>query len=531
MLQACEYITRKLNDTDVFIDIDKIEKAKELIEKYFFPMQLFDWELFILSLAHCYYKNTDTLVFSEFLIVIGRGNGKTGFISAIVWYFTTQYHGVSGYNVDIIANSEEQAKTSFEDVYQMLDDTWEKSKKFFSKTKEMIINLKTKSYIKYNTSNAKTKDGKRSACLVFDELHEYQNSDMIKAFRSGFGKRKHSRIFSITTNGYVRDGVLDERLRIANDVLNGIIPNSRLCPLIYKLDTREEAQDKKNWVKANPSLPYLPNLQLEMEQNWIDQQYDDVVKSDLYTKRFNLPVSADLLAVTEYDNIKSTNKIIPNVVGKTCICGIDYAELSDFASVNLHFKIDEERVDINHTWICARSKTLHRVRVPYQEWAEKGLVTIIDDVGIHPDILADYIWEKMKQYTIKSIAIDGYRYALVSESLRKIGFDAKERKNVYLVRPSDIMRIEPIIQDCFNRNLFTWGDNPPLRWAVNNTQRVKSGVRNKTGVDTGNYVYGKIEPKSRKNDAFMALVASMTMEHELPNEKNVEIPTIPTFLF
>ena len=93
------------------------------------------------------------------------------------------------------------------------------------------------------------------------------------------------------------------------------------------------------------------------------------------------------------------------------------------------------------------------------------------------------------------------------------------------------MRIEPIIQDCFNRNLFTWGDNLPLRWAVNNTQRVKSGVRNKTGVDTGNYVYGKIEPKSRKNDAFMALVASMTMEHELPNEKNVEIPTIPTFLF
>ena len=56
-------------------------------------------------------------------------------------------------------------------------------------------------------------------------------------------------------------------------------------------------------------------------------------------------------------------------------------------------------------------------------------------------------------------------------------------------------------------------------------------MRNKTGVDTGNYVYGKIEPKSRKNDAFMALVASMTMEHELPNEKNVEIPTIPTFLF
>lgn len=528
--KACAYIKNKLSDNDVFIDTEKIEKAKELIERYF-KMPLFDWELFVLSLVHCYYISTDTVVFSEYLIMMGRGNGKNGFISGLAWYLTTKYHGIQGYNVDIIANSEEQAKTSFEDIYQMLDDTWNKSKKFFYKTKELITSLKTRSYIKYNTSNAKTKDGKRSACLIFDEIHEYENSDTIKVFRSGFGKRKHSRVFYITTNGYVRDGVLDERLRIAHDVLDGEIKESRLCPLIYKLDSKEEADDKSLWIKANPSLPYLPNLKTEMEQNWIDKDYDETVKSDLYTKRFNLPTADCAVSVTDYENIKKTNRELPDMRGWSCVCGIDYAELSDWAAVNLHFRKGEVRYDINHSWLCLKSKTLNRIKAPWKQWAEKGYVTVVDDVGIHPDLISDYIQNAMLDYNIKMIALDNYRWALMSESLRKIGFDANDKERVKLVRPSDIMMIEPVIQECFNRDRFVWGDCPPLRWAVNNTQRVRSGVRNKSGVDTGNYIYAKIEPKSRKTDMFMALVASMTIENELGNGLPVSAPPVGAFVF
>lgn len=522
MSQVCDYIERKLSGPDVLIDTAKTDKAIELIERYF-KMALFPWEKFILALIHCYYKSTDTLVFSEFFIMMGRGNGKNGFISGVAWYLTTHYHGVQGYNVDIIANSEEQAKTSFNDIYQMLDDTWDKSKRFFYKSKEEIVNLKTRSYIKYNTSNARTKDGKRSACLIFDELHEYQNSDSLKVFRSGFGKRKHSRTFYITTNGYVRDGVLDDRLRIAHDVLNGEIKNSRLCPLIYKLDDEKEADDKRLWVKANPSLPYLPTLQLEIEQNYIEKDYDPTVASDLFTKRFNLPKGNAEIAVTDYAKIKVTNRELPDLVGWNCTAGIDYAELSDWASVNFHFRRGDMRYDINHAWLCIRSKTLQRVKAPWREWADCGLVTVVDDVSIHPDLLAEYIREAGTQFNIKKLALDNYRWTLVSESLKKIGFDAQDKSRVKLVRPSDIMQIEPVIQECFDRELFIWGDNPCLRWAVNNTKRVRSSK--KLGVDTGNYIYAKIEGKSRKTDPWMALVASMTVEAEL-GAGVVELPKI-----
>ena len=523
MHQACDYIEGKLNNPDVFVDTEKTEKAVELIERYF-RMKLFPWEKFVLALVHCYYKSSDTLVFTEYLIMMGRGNGKNGFISGVAWYLTTMYHGVSGYNVDIIANSEDQAKTSFEDIYQMLEDTWAKSKKFFYKSKEEIVSLRTRSYIKFNTSNARTKDGKRSACLIFDEIHEYQNSDTIKVFRSGFGKRKHSRTFYITTNGYVRDGVLDDRLRIAHDVLNGEIKNSRLCPLIYKLDDEKEADNKKLWVKANPSLPYLPTLQLEIEQNFIDKDYDPTVASDLYTKRFNLPKGNAEIAVTDYSKVKATSRELPKLDGWACTVGLDYAELSDWASVNFHFRRGPQRYDINHAWLCAQSKTLQRVKAPWREWAERGLVTVVEDVSIHPDLLADYIRLAGQRYNVKMLAMDNYRWTLVSESLRKIGFDAQDKSRVKLVRPSDIMQVEPVIQECFDRELFTWGDNPCLRWAVNNTKRVRSS--RSLGVDTGNFIYAKIDAKSRKTDPWMALVASMVIEPVLGGGAAAEIPPV-----
>lgn len=523
MHQACDYIERKLNNPDVFVDTEKTKKAVELIERYF-RMKLFPWEKFVLALVHCYYKSSDTLVFTEYLIMMGRGNGKNGFISGVAWYLTTMYHGVPGYNVDIIANSEDQAKTSFEDIYQMLEDTWAKSKKFFYKSKEEIVSLRTRSYIKFNTSNARTKDGKRSACLIFDEIHEYQNSDTIKVFRSGFGKRKHSRTFYITTNGYVRDGVLDDRLRIAHDVLNGEIKNSRLCPLIYKLDDEKEADNKELWVKANPSLPYLPTLQLEIEQNFIDKDYDPTVASDLYTKRFNLPKGNAEIAVTDYSKVKATSRELPKLDGWACTVGLDYAELSDWAAVNLHFRRGAQRYDINHAWLCTQSKTLQRVKAPWREWAERGLVTVVDDVSIHPDLLADYIRLAGQRYNVKMLAMDNYRWTLVSESLRKIGFDAQDKSRVKLVRPSDIMQVEPVIQECFDRELFTWGDNPCLRWAVNNTKRVRSS--RSLGVDTGNFIYAKIDAKSRKTDPWMALVASMVIEPVLGGGAAAEIPPV-----
>jgi len=523
--QAMDYIDRKLSPpADVLIDTTKTEKAIELIERYF-EMTLLPWERFIIALVHCYYRQTDTVVFGEFFIMMGRGNGKNGFISGLAWYLTTKYHGIKGYNVDIIANSEDQAETSFNDIYTMLEDTWAKSKKFFYKSKEIIKNLNTRSYIKYNTSNARTKDGKRSACLIFDEEHEYENSKTIGVFQSGFGKRKHSRIFKITTNGYVRDGVLDDDLRLAHDVLDGTIPNSRLCPLIYKMDSFDECENPDLWEKSCPSINYFPELKIQMDQEFIDKAYKNQVRLDFYTKRMNLPMSGEETPVTDEENVQATNKPIPDLTGKNCVASIDYATINDFASANLHFKVDGVRYDINHSWLCLRSKDLNRLKIPWEDWAERGWLTLVDEKEINPDLIADWIAEQAQKYNIKRLALDNNRYALVTRSLRNIGFDRDVYKNVFCVRPNDIMRTIPVIESAFTNQSFAWGDYPPLRWAVRNTKRMERGK--KEGTDTGNFYYAKIEAKSRKTDPWMAVVHGMCIEDALEEDTDVLCDDLP----
>ncbi len=504
--QAMDYIEFKLDNPDVYIDHEKIEKAVELTERYF-EMTLLDWELFLFALIHCYYKSTDMVVFDEFLLVLGRGNGKNGFISPVAWYLTTHYHGITGYNVDIIANSEDQAKTSFNDVYGVLERTWQKSKKFFYKTKQLIVNIKTNSYVKYNTSNAKTKDGKRSACLIFDEIHEYEDYEMINVFTSGFGKRKHSRVFYITTNGYVRGGVLDDQLELAEKVLSGEITELGLLPLIYKIDSKEEALDPGMWIKANPSLPYFPELKKELDKAAIKMKYQPHIALDFLTKRMNYPAEDNFVVVAPWEKILATNRPIPydELEGLSCIGAIDYAMITDFASCGLLFKHNGFRHYIEHTFVCHRALQVESrpIRFPIQEAVNRGLITIIREDSISADVIANWFLEQAKKYNIQNIACDSFRASMLKAKFTEVGLPLTEVRS----GPITHAKVAPLIESMFAEETLVLGDNMTMRWYTNNTYQEMDAK--------GNITYKKIEPKTRKTDGFFGLIHALTLDAEL----------------
>lgn len=509
ILAAMDYIEFKLNSPDVIIRTDMIDKAVELIERYF-EIKLFDWELFVIALIHCYYKSSDTVVFDEILLMMGRGNGKNGFISPVSWYLTTHYHGVKEYNVDIIANAEDQAKTSFDDVYNVLERTSEKSKRFFYWTKQVINNLKTNSYIKYNTSNAKTKDGKRSACLIFDEIHEYETWDVIKVFISGFGKKKHSRTFYITTQGYVRGGILDEQLKLAEDVLYGDIKNLGFLPLLYRLDDKEEVHNREMWHKANPSLKYLPELQKEMDKVYAKMKYQPHLAIDFMTKRMNCPAEDIYAAVAEWDKIVAAanpNRPIPydELEGLDCIGAIDYASIRDFASVGLLFKHKGKRYYIEHTFVCHKALEIKSrpIKFPIYEAVEKGLITIIRRDSISADDIADWFLKQAEKYHIINIACDDYRAKLLEKKFTEVGLPLK----VVRSGPITHAKVAPLIESMFAEETIVFGDNMTMRWYINNTYKE---------IDKkGNTTYLKIEPKTRKTDGFFGFIHALSLDGEL----------------
>lgn len=519
------HVRRCFETEDIHVDTVQLQKYLGLV-KYFPFDRLFPWEEFLLALWDCTYRADGLPRWKTLFVMVGRGAGKDGFIAFDSACSISPYNPVSHYNVDICANNEDQATQPSKDLVEVLESPkWEaKLNRHYYHTKEIIQGRKNKGIMKGRTNNPKGRDGMRSGKVIFNEVHAYENYDNIKVFITGQGKVAQPRVGIFSSNGEVSDGPLDDYLARADRILFDGEPDNGFLPFVCKLESKEQVHAPENWTMANPSLAFLPHLRQEIEDEYRDWCDHPEQNGDFITKRMGIRQGFQEIAVTDYDKILATNTEIPDLSGWSCTVGIDYAELSDWAAVNLHFRRGAERYDINHAWLCLQSKTLSRVKAPWQEWAKQGLVTPVDDVSIHPDLLTGYIQQAARKYNIRMLAMDHYRWTLLSESLKKIGFDANDKSRVKLVRPSDIMQVEPVIQECFDRRNFHWGNNPCLRWAVNNTKRVRSSKSK--GVDTGNFIYAKIEAKSRKTDPFMALVASMVAEPVLGDGMPVAAPPI-----
>lgn len=524
------YIQKVFESEDLYVDEEQLRHYLSLA-KYFPFKKLFPWQEFLIALWDCTYKTDGTTRWKTLFSMLGRGAGKDGTIGFDAFAMVSPYNPVGHYDVDICANNEEQAMRPVLDIIETLETPGSEKKlnKFYYHTKEVVQGRRNKGCIKGRTNNPKGRDGMRSGKTIFNEVHAYQNYDNIKVFITGQGKVAQPRVGIFTSNGEVNDGPLDDYLARGRRILFEGEPDNGFLPFICCLESKEQVHDPANWYMANPSLAYMPHLRQEIEDEYRDWCDHPEQNSDFLTKRMGIRAGFKEVSVTDYEKVLATKKALPDLTGDPCTVGIDYAELNDWAAVNIHFRRGEKRFDINHAWICAQAKTLPRVKAPWQEWAREGTVTVVQDVSISPDLIAQYIADAARRYSIRCLALDHFRWTMLAESLRKIGFDAADKTRVKLVRPSDIMQVDPVIQNCFDRQLFHWGNNPCLRWAVNNTKRVRSSRA--AGVDTGNFVYAKIEAKSRKTDPFMALVASMVVEPVLGNGQTVSLPPVGAFIF
>lgn len=499
-------VKNKLSQPNVFIDNEKIDRAIGKIHQYF-PYKLLPWEQFIIGLVHCFYDD-GTVIWNTFFLEMGRGAGKNGFISALSWYLITSFHGIREYNVDIVANSEAQAKTSFEDVYNVIDDN-KKLQKAFYYTKEKIVYKKTRSYLKFNTSNARTKDGLRPACVIFDEIHEYEDYSQIKVFKSALGKKANSRVFMITTNGNVRGGVLDDYLEISQDILNGENKTMRLLPIVYHLENENEVHNKKLWEKANPSLRYFKHLQIEMDQEYEDMKYQPQLAIEFMTKRMNLPAQDTYTAVAEWEKIKATNQPVPDLVGASCMGAVDYASIRDFVGVGLLFKHENKRVWIHHTFICHKALKLKNREIKFDiELAKKmGLCTVINEDTVNPKYIAEWFIEQANKYRIIDIVCDSYRKSLLESTFKEYGLPLSMVRSGYITHNL----LAPLVEQIFANEDVIFGDDPMMRWYTNNVF-VETDKK-------GNKSFKKIEPKLRKTDGFFAFLHALSKDSELPEAK------------
>ena len=517
--KLCDFVEKVFNEEHCTLNERQLDEY--LAFQRFFPYNLLPWEKFLFALNACCYTPEGELRFPYMFVNVGRGAGKNGLLSFVIFSYLTPVHGVKGYDIYIYATAEDQAKTSWMDIYNILEDNKKTMQKYFSWTKEKITNIATRSSLYFCTSSAKTKDGQRPGLIAFDEYHQFQEMKLVNVAETGLGKVQNSRKIIITTNGLVRGGPFDTKLEEGKVVLDGDESDDGQLFFICCIDNIDEVDKEDAWFKANPSLyPDMSTYHSMMRQMRIEYKAykrNPAENVSFPAKRMNLPPAELENEVTSWENVKATNQPVDEdaIYGMPCVGGIDYMKSTDFLSAGLLYRVGEKDYWIQKTWVCKSCRDLPKIKAPLTEWAVKGDIEFVDAKEIPPELPAVWLENEAakRNSRILLIGIDDYRYQLMQKALLDINFSAEDGwNNVVKIRPRDEMKRIPLITSGFINQKFAVGDLPVFRWAVQNSMTVVSPA--------GNITYGKIEPKSRKTDPFKAFVAAEIVSDVLDEYNN-----------
>ncbi len=504
-----------LERPDVYIDHERIRKGLSL-QKYF-DFDLLPWEKYQFAIMFGVFLRMPEMPYDDIYFhvtrdIIGRGAGKNGFIDFCAFYMISPYHGVKGYNVDLIANGEDQAATSIKDVADLVKEPPDPRhsnvlKSNFKAYGEKVVGKKMNAAFRLNTSSVKNKDSKRTGCVIYDEKHQYVDTRNMNTLKSGLGKMQWEREITITTDGHVRGGVLDDEKQQNEVILREYNPNNRTFVNWFRIEAEEEWNQMDKLVKANPSLiyPSFYSLRTTIEREITDMKATPDYYPEFLAKRCNFPISDPQMAVAEWEDIEACGREydFPIEEGAVCVGGLDYTKTNDFCECVLTFRDGDNYASIHHGFICRQSRDLPNIHAPVMEWVKAGSCEIIDGVEIPPELPVRWFAAMAEKYQIMKIGIDNYRFSWLAKSFREImGFEpfTKDERGLYLIRPSDIMKAAPIINSAFvNRRIS--GFDRMMMWYTNNTKKMLDSK--------GNTTYGKIEPKLRKTDGFMAWAHSM----------------------
>ena len=505
-LAFCDLVEKAFKTEDIHVDTDQL--ARYMRQQKYFPFDLFPWEKCIFALTNCTYTRSGALRWPNLFCMVGRGSGKNGYLSFNSFCLLLPVNGVDNYDISLYATSEKQAKTSFMDVWNVLERNKKKMKKYFKWTLEEITNIRTQSKFCFRTSAPESKDGGREGCVAFDELHQYKNYDLISVAEGGLGKKPHPREVIITTDGKVRGGPLDDYKERAMDVLYHDQPDQGWLYFICRLDAVDEVDDPALWHKANPSLRYFPDLYQIMQKQYSEYKANPQ-GSEFLTKRMNLPQTYEAQSVADWDDIKACRvEKLPDLEYTDCVAGIDYAKTNDWVAAGLLFRNNDIYYWLPHFWVCRASADLPYIKAPVDQWAQDGAITFIDDQEIDPNTVAAWLEEKAQHYNITRVGLDNFRYTWLSRALQEHGIDTSKGGAIplMLTKRITINRHAPLIISNLKKHRFAW-DDPTMCWQTYNTA---------TEIDrSGNQTFIKKDAKTRKNDGFMALVAAFAAAEDL----------------
>lgn len=442
--------------------------------------------------------------FKEVALFVGRKCGKTLLASAIIAY-EVYADGEFGSEIYCVAPKLDQSDL----VFSAFEFTKDKNPEFARRTRkrksDYIIDT-TNTTIKKIAFNEKKADGYSPMLTVADEMSSWPAERGLKQYEvmvSGTGARTEPITLSISSGGYVNDGIYDELFKRGTRVLMGEAKETHLLPVFYTIDDVEKWDDINELRKSLPGLNVSVPVQFVLDE--IDVARESLSKrAEFITKYCCLKQNSSLawLPANLVENASGDPISLEDLRNSYAVAGIDLSQTRDLSSCCVVIEKDGNLYVVSQYFLPAEKidEATQRDGVPYQIYIQRGLLTPSGDNFIdYHDCFAWFrkLVEEYQIYPLK-VGYDRYSAQYLVQEMKQYGFhmdDVYQGENLYGV----LMETQGLLED----GKIKIGDND-----ITKAHLLNSALKMSTERGRGKLV--KLSPNLHI-DGTAAIIDAMTM--------------------
>lgn len=434
------------------------------------PFVLEKWQADYLATLNGWRGPGDLRRYRESLLAVPRKNGKTELGAGLALFMLcadNDMRGQSEHRAQVYSAAKDRNQSSlvFEPAAFMARRSPVLAKRLsVTLSRKRIEHPESASYYQALASDAGAIHGTNPHAVLFDELHTQPNRNLYDVLKSGMGARQHPLYVSMTTAGHDRLGICYEVWQHALRVRDGLFDPTFL-PLVYQLENTEDWKSPDNWRKVNP------NLGVTISEKFLQDEFLRAKETPAYENTFrNLYLNQWTEQAVRWLSMESWDACgvgeLPNLDGEQCWAGLDMSSSVDITAFVLAFPRDGSFVLVPHFWIAEDQATKNEKsdRVPYREWARRGLVTITEGNVVDYDKVRAGINALADRYDIQEIAADRWNATQIITQLAGDGRNIVEFGQGFSSMSGPSKEFEKAI---LGRSLIH-NRNPILRWMISN---------------------------------------------------------------
>lgn len=454
--------------------------------------------------------DNDLRQYQEVHIVEGRKNGKTTETAAVELDLLVN-DGEGAPQIYNLATKREQAALGYDAVVKMVKQSPLLSRHLRKRVADIYYPANM-GFIKAMASNTSSLDGLDVHGATIDELAAIKNRDLYDLVRQAMSARSQPLMFTISTNGFIRNGIFDAQFQYACDVLDGKAHNIRFLPFLYTLDDPNEWDKRECWEKANPGLGTIKRwdyLELMVQKAKDDPSF----KPTVMVKDFNMPQTAES-AWLRWEQLNNTAKWVGLIKFDYCIGGFDAADTTDLnAAKAICMRPGDENIYVRSMYWIPQAvldkqdetgDRRERDSMPYRLWVDQGLMRTCPGNKCDKRIFLEWFKELRDEEDL-FVTYIGYDPWHIDDTLLR-EFRAEFGPDCMVpVRQGAITLSQPMkdLAADFDAHRVIYDNNPIDKWCLANTE-VKTDVN-------GNIQPVKSLDAHRRIDGTVALLCCYTV--------------------